>query len=74
MKIALYIADGIEQIILTPEDDAEKAILKKLANPLQIEVHEGQFYQGRDQLWHSAAAGYSSAPNSIYLFLKRPAP
>ena len=30
MKIALYIEDGLEQIVLTPEGDTEKAILGKL--------------------------------------------
>lgn len=74
MKIALFIADGIEQIILTPEDDAERAILKKLSPAPRLEVHTGQFYQGRDRMWHSAPAGYSSAADSTYLFLLKPTP
>ncbi len=30
MKIALYIKDGLEQIVLTPETETETAILGKL--------------------------------------------
>ena len=30
MKIALYIEDGLEQIVLTPQTPTEKAILGKL--------------------------------------------
>ena len=30
MKIALYIEDGREQIVLTPETDTERQILNKL--------------------------------------------
>jgi hypothetical protein len=69
MKIALYIADGLEQIILTPEDDCEAAILKKLPAAPTITVHTGQFYQGRDHLYRSAPAGYSSVRDSTYLYL-----
>ncbi len=75
MKIALYIADGLEQIILTPTDDAEKAILAKLVgDDLAITVRTGQFYAGRDGILHSAPAGYGGARDSTYLFLRRPTP
>lgn len=72
MKIALYIADGLEQIILTPEDDGEKAILGKLTNGYSLSVKTGQFYVGRDGGIHSAPAGYSSARDSTYIFLVKP--
>lgn len=72
MKVALYIADGVEQIILTPTDDAEKAILAKLPEgDGKLFVARGQFYVGNDRLMHSAAAGYSRQPDSTYLFLSR---
>lgn len=72
MKIALYIADGLEQIILTPEDDGEKAILGKLTDDYTLSVKTGQFYVGRDSMIHSAPAGYTNAHNSTYIFLVKP--
>jgi hypothetical protein len=45
MKIALYIEDGIEQIVLTPDGDTEKAILSKLhEGGRAIAIHRGSFY------------------------------
>jgi hypothetical protein len=76
MKIALYIADGIEQIILTPQDAAEATILEKLSREaLTLEIFKGQFYQGRDRAWHSAVPGFSpQVRDSTYLFLRKAAP
>lgn len=48
MKIALYIEDGLEQIVLTPESDTEKGILGKLhAGSRSLHIHNGQFYHCR---------------------------
>ena len=44
MKIALYIEDGLEQIVLTPDTDTEKSILAKLLEPRSFEVKKGNFY------------------------------
>lgn len=45
MKIALYIEDGLEQIVLTPQSDTEKAILGKLHDGSRnLGVCKGQFY------------------------------
>ena len=45
MKIALYIEDGLEQIVLTPETDTEKGILGKMHDgSRELAVHKGQFY------------------------------
>lgn len=48
MKIALYIEDGLEQIVLTPESDTEKAILGKLHDGSRtFELFRGSFYNCR---------------------------
>jgi len=46
MKVALYIADGLEQIVLTPETDSEKGIVGKLHdNSRTLSIKRGSFYQ-----------------------------
>lgn len=45
MKIALYIEDGREQIVLTPQTDAEKDILAKLHDgSREFWLKKGSFY------------------------------
>ncbi len=45
MKIALYIEDGLEQIVLTPTSETEKAILGKIHdNTRDISIKRGEFY------------------------------
>lgn len=46
MKIALYIEDGLEQIVLTPESDTEKGILGKIHDgSRQLDIKKGSFYE-----------------------------
>lgn len=46
MKIALYIEDGLEQIVLTPESDTEKSILGKMHDgSRQFDLKRGSFYE-----------------------------
>lgn len=48
MKIALYIEDGLEQIVLTPESDTEKGIVGKLTDgSRELSVKRGAFYYCR---------------------------
>lgn len=48
MKIALYIADGVEQIVLTPEGKTEKDILGKLHDGSRsLSIKRGSFYECR---------------------------
>lgn len=48
MKIALYIEDGLEQIVLTPEGDTERSILAKLTDETRtLEIKHGSFYECR---------------------------
>lgn len=45
MRIALYIEDGLEQVVLTPETDTEKAILGKLHDGSRaLSIKRGGFY------------------------------
>jgi len=48
MQIALFIKDGLEQIVLTPETDTEKAILGKMHDGTrEMSIHHGSFYECR---------------------------
>lgn len=45
MKIALYIEDGFEQLVLTPATDTERALLSKLENgSRKLSIYRGEFY------------------------------
>lgn len=45
MKIALYIEDGLEQLVLTPQSDHEKALLGKLhSDERELRITKGDFY------------------------------
>jgi hypothetical protein len=45
VKIALYIEDGLEQIVLTPETATEKGILGKLHDDSRtLTIHKGSFF------------------------------
>lgn len=45
MKIALYIEDGYEQIVLTPQTETEKNILNKIRdNDRKFSIKKGSFY------------------------------
>lgn len=46
MKIALYIEDGIEQIVLTPDGPTETALLGKLHDGTrELSIYRGSFYE-----------------------------
>lgn len=48
MRIALYIEDGLEQIVLTPESDTEKSILGKLHDvSRELDIQRGAFFDCR---------------------------
>jgi len=48
MKIALYIEDGFEQIILTPSTDTERNLLAKLRDPdIEMTIQRGEFFHCR---------------------------
>lgn len=48
MKVALYIDDGREQIVLTPETDSEKSILARFHDGTRVStIYKGAFYECR---------------------------
>ncbi len=48
MKIALYIQDGLEQIVLTPEGKVETDILAKLHDGSRaLSIERGSFFECR---------------------------
>jgi hypothetical protein len=48
VKIALYIEDGLEQIVLTPESETEDGILGKLHDGTRtMSIERGEFYACR---------------------------
>lgn len=45
MKTAIYIEDGVVQLVLTPESDFEKNALKSFqTEPLKAQMFTGTFY------------------------------
>lgn len=47
MKTAVYIEDGIVQVVLTPECDFEKGAISSLADADEVRVFDGTFYDCR---------------------------
>jgi hypothetical protein len=48
VKTAIYIEDGVVQLVLTPEDDFEKNALKSFNKEgLETKIFHGQFYDCR---------------------------
>ena len=48
MKTAIYIEDGIMQLVLTPETEYEKGIIKAFGDKLnRVKVFNGTFYDCR---------------------------
>jgi hypothetical protein len=80
MKIALYIEDGLEQIVLTPDSETEKSILDKIHDGTrELRIARGSFYgcrggwtRWKDQPRHSV---YGSEINdeSTMIVLAKPA-
>lgn len=81
MKIALYIEDGLEQIVLTPESETEKGILGKLHDGSRtLSVIKGSFYNCQGgyarytPYWESHSYGGSSGSDSSTMIVLRPIP
>lgn len=48
MKTAIYIEDGVVQLVLTPEGEYEEQIVKSFGNRLsEVKVFNGSFYDCR---------------------------
>lgn len=46
MKVAIYIEDGVTQLVLTPQNEWEKDVTKKVAEGhQQVSIRRGEFYE-----------------------------
>lgn len=72
MKIALYIEDGLEQIILSPESETERGILNKLHDGQRdVTIHRNQFFHTTGGFVRQGAFGDKDSSTMIVL---RPRP
>jgi len=63
MKTAIYIEDGIVQLVITPESDFEKNALSSFEEkPLEAKIFSGSFYDCRGG-WIRQA---EYVPNRLY--------
>lgn len=45
MKVAFYVEDGREQIVLTPETETERGIIGKMRDDTRVtKIYQGSFY------------------------------
>lgn len=79
MKIALYIEDGLEQIVLTPQSDTEKAILGKLSDgSRELSIKRGSFFKVNGGFtryatsWHGTYDGCAHDDESTMIILTPP--
>lgn len=45
MKTAIYIANGVTQVVLTPEHDLEKDLVKRITEQHAVTIRKGSFYE-----------------------------
>ena len=65
MKTAIYIEDGVTQLVLTPETDYEKGIVSSFGDRLScVEVFNGTFYDCRGGWVRQSAMKHKGSPYS----------
>lgn len=77
MKIALYIEDGLEQIVLTPESAVERGLLMKLKDDdRQLSIHVGSFFvcNGGWVRYNSLGSPRNADDESLLIVLRRKPP
>lgn len=75
MKTAIYIEDGVVQLVLTPESDFEKNALKSFQKePLKAQMFSGSFYDCRGgwtrQTQTYPSYGYEEIKDDVSLILR----
>lgn len=67
MKVAIYIEQGVTQLVLTPEGEWEKSVVAKLvpSGTQKVTAMRGSFYECRGG-W-IRYSGYESDDNSVIL-------
>lgn len=80
MKTAIYLEDGVTQVVLTAENDWEKSVLARIDGQ-SLTVLRGQFYacQGgwfrqREEYQHSPFASGRVDPESLMLRVNKSTP
>lgn len=72
MKIALYIEDGLEQIVLTPETEMEKSIVGKLSDDTRtLSVYQGGFYSCNGGWVRHLELGVETDPDTSTILVLR---
>lgn len=67
MRVALYIEDGLEQIVLTPESETERGIIGKLHDGTrELSVHRNSFFHT-----HGGFIRQGESQSSTMLVLRR---
>jgi hypothetical protein len=77
LKTAIYIEDGLLQVVITPESEFDKKALSTLENkPLEAQIFSGSFYDCRGGWVRQSAyqANYSSGDKSLIVRIAEPAP
>src|SRR5262245_9207731 len=77
MKTAIYIEDGLLQIVITPESEFDKRALSTLENkPLEAQIFTGSFYDCRGGWVRQTAyhSNYSNGDSSLILRIAEPKP
>jgi hypothetical protein len=69
MKTAIYIEDGVVQLVITPESDFEKNALSSFADkPMEAKIFSGSFYDCRGgwvrQSRHISGSPYGNISDS----------
>ena len=73
MKIALYIEDGLEQIVLTPESDTERGIVRKLEDgSRELSIKRGKFYECRGGWVRQSSMGPKREDDDSVMIVLRP--
>ena len=77
MKTAIYIEDGVVQLVVTPESEFEKKALKDYfaREPLEVKVFTGSFYDCRGgwvkQTDVNSPSGINTSDKSIILTVRK---
>ncbi|KKL87348.1 hypothetical protein LCGC14_1935610 [marine sediment metagenome] len=70
MKTAIYIEDGLTQLVLTPETDFESHIVQQVEKGGQeVKVHSGEFFRNQaNYIVHPI--GWKSRDESLIITMK----
>ena len=73
MKSAIYIEDGVTQVVLTPENEWERNSLKLIKNTSDLQIFEGGFYACQGGWYrHNQGTGYNES--SLIFRVNKPKP